>query len=1034
MRLSNLVALGSILLLTACAGLPQRGGSGGGRFEIGSNLVQEQCRAEAAQLDERLSIAGLAARQFDVYCGQWERPSGRVLRVAGSAEPPDLLATQGSWAQALDELAACQPPSPTAILADTPATALDCRLRAGGWPYSALAAQVGGDVYLADGIPSALPALERAIAVLAGQAEARSDQPSQEVQRVQQNFAGRFFGTGDLDAFQDLMRAGSYYNSIRSFAEAESAYRQAIEIHERVLGKTDASYGDPLMHLALEVSNQERFSVADELFADAAPLVAASPEPGDQARLLSYLALHAANQRRYEEALDLARQATEMRRKIAGENAALSENVNQTQFYGAAIASLSSSAPVLQTASSVAALDTAQSLSAEAAMLLKLDRAAEARVASDEALALVDASTQTPEFWRPQLLLRSAEVDMALGNPAAAEQAVRFALAQLEPLRPDTRNTALAWMQLGAVLAKQDRVDDAISAYDRGLEIFRRRGYGLRPEALETYLNLLHGRLAQDGDVAAKMFDAAQLARGAVVAQTISDATARLSSSDQAVGAIIRELQDARRRRDALLFRFNSLAARAATAEDQKTLDELRQQVQQIEARIGELEPQVQAAAPTLNLLRDKAATIEEVTRGLRGDEALLQIVVAPGQSFAFLVHGGAVKAAKVEVEERIIAAAVGKLKDAFVVRSAGGGKTIGAFDVKLAHLLYTRLLAPFEADLQGVDRLVVVPSGPLLGLPFGVLVTEPPPKVDGRDYAAVSFLAERSGLVTVPSTRAFVDLRERAGASPAARSFLGLGDFIPSGDPAPLLESRGLPETCRPSALAVANAPRLPGTARQLEAMAGALGADAGSVVLGEAFSEAQMRALPLQDYRVLVLATHGLLPGQLDCLWEPSLVVSRPADAPAGDDGLLSYDEILDLKLNADMVVLSACNTGGPLSQSVGLEGDVQVSSRELRAVSDTGEADRDRGESLAGLARAFFYAGARSLLVSNWEVSADATIALMSDTFERAGASGDFAEALRGAQLEFARDPQRSHPYYWASFVIVGDGTAGARKPAS
>lgn len=1030
MRVFTPLFAGVCLLLGACAGLPHRGGPGGGNFEAGDNLVQEACRAEAAPLDERLAAAGLTARQYDIYCGKWERPSGRVLRLDDGTTAADQLATSGPWAEALDEVAACQPPTATAILADTTATALDCRLRSGGWPYSGLAAGIDGTTYLADGIPSTLPALERAVAVLAGRAAAVSAEPSAAVQRIQDNMAGHLFGTGDLDAFQNLMRAGSYYNGIRSFAEAEAAYRQALEIHERVLGTSDPSYGDPLMHLALEVSNQERFLVADQLFAEAEPLIDASPEPADRARLISYRALHAANQRHYDEALELARQATALRRQIAGQAAGLNETGNRAQYYGAAIANLSSSAPVLQTSSSVAAIDTAQSLSAEAAMLLKLGKAEDARRTIDEAMALVDASTGSPEFWRPQLLLRSAEVDTALGDLGAAERSVRFALAQLEQLRPGTRPVALAWMQLGGILAKQERADDAIDAYDHGLAIFRDRDYGLRPEAIDGYLNLLYARLQTGADVAGKMFDAAQLARGVVVSQTISDATARLSSSDQAVGAVIRDLQDARRQRDGLLFKFNSLAARATTSEDRKALDDLRQQVQQVETRIGELEPQVQAAAPTLNMLRDKAATLAEVAPAVRGDEALLQILVAPSESFAFLVRGGAVKVVKIDVEERILSAAVTKLKDAFVVRK----KSIGAFDVKLAHLLYTRLVAPFEGELQGVNRLVVVPSGPLLGLPLGVLVAEPPPKINGPDYSAVSFLAARTGLVTAPSTRAFVDLRQKAGASPAARPFLGFGDFVPSGDPGPLLASRGLPDSCRPSALAVANAPRLHGTAPQVEAMARAVGADSGSVVLGDAFNEAQLRSLPLQDYRVLVLATHGLLPGQLDCLWEPSLVVSRPADAPAEDDGLLSYDEILDLKLNADLVVLSACNTGGPLSQSQGTEGNVEVNVRREQAADDTGEADRDRGESLAGLARAFFYAGARSLLVSNWEVSADATIALMSETFARMGGGSDVASALQAAQRELMANPRQSHPYYWASFVIVGDGTAGVHEPAS
>jgi len=128
----------------------------------------------------------------------------------------------------------------------------------------------------------------------------------------------------------------------------------------------------------------------------------------------------------------------------------------------------------------------------------------------------------------------------------------------------------------------------------------------------------------------------------------------------------------------------------------------------------------------------------------------------------------------------------------------------------------------------------------------------------------------------------------------------------------------------------------------------------------------------------------------------------------------------------------VLSACNTGGPLSQSQEPDRNVQESGRASQTAGDTGETDRARGESLAGLARAFFYAGARSLLVSNWEVSADATIKLMSASFTRMTSDHlDIASALQTAQMEFLHDPARSHPYYWASFVIVGDGTVGAAQ---
>src|SRR5262249_13779267 len=320
---------------------------------------------------------------------------------------------------------------------------------------------------------------------------------------------------------------------------------------------------------------------------------------------------------------------------------------------------------------------------------------------------------------------------------------------------------------------------------------------------------------------AAKMFDVAQLVHGAVVSQTISDATARLAASDQAVGAAIRELQDARRHRDGLLFSFNSLAARATSSGDQKVLNGMRDEIKRLETRIGELEPQVQSAAPNFNVLRDQAATFAEVGPLIRDDEALLQVLVTPAHSFVFFAHAGSIKVARADVTSGDLAADVGKLKTAFFVRA----QKIKRFDVTLAHQLYTWLVGPFESDLQGVNRLVIVPSGPLLGLPLGVLVTKPTPPVSGRDYTAVPFLPEQASLTTAPSTRAFVDLRRRAGSA-AAQPFLGMGDFKPSGDPEPLLKSRGLPESCRPSALAVANAPRLPGTADQIRAMARALAA----------------------------------------------------------------------------------------------------------------------------------------------------------------------------------------------------------------
>jgi CHAT domain-containing protein len=168
----------------------------------------------------------------------------------------------------------------------------------------------------------------------------------------------------------------------------------------------------------------------------------------------------------------------------------------------------------------------------------------------------------------------------------------------------------------------------------------------------------------------------------------------------------------------------------------------------------------------------------------------------------------------------------------------------------------------------------------------------------------------------------------------------------------------------------------------------------------------------MPLAQYRVLYFATHGLLPTALRCQSEPALVLSPPA-APAANrdaDGVLDASEVAQLRLNADLVVLSACNTATAAGQF--------------------------GGESLSGLAGAFFHAGARSVLASHWEVPSAQTVQLMTGLFERLGPNlnGGIAEALRQSQLALIAKPETAHPFFWAAFTLIGDGgAAGARRSA-
>jgi CHAT domain-containing protein len=168
---------------------------------------------------------------------------------------------------------------------------------------------------------------------------------------------------------------------------------------------------------------------------------------------------------------------------------------------------------------------------------------------------------------------------------------------------------------------------------------------------------------------------------------------------------------------------------------------------------------------------------------------------------------------------------------------------------------------------------------------------------------------------------------------------------------------------------------------------------------------SETTVKRVPLADYRVVYFATHGLVAGDVEGLAEPSLALTLPAKPSADDDGLLTASEVAQLKLNADWVVLSACNT---------IAGDTPGA------------------EALSGLARAFFYAGARALLVSHWAVDSSAATKLTTATFDIVKSNPKLgrAEGLRRAMLAYmndAFDPRHAYPAFWAPFVVVGEGAA-------
>jgi CHAT domain-containing protein len=334
-------------------------------------------------------------------------------------------------------------------------------------------------------------------------------------------------------------------------------------------------------------------------------------------------------------------------------------------------------------------------------------------------------------------------------------------------------------------------------------------------------------------------------------------------------------------------------------------------------------------------------------------------------------------------------------------------------FNRTVAYQLYRQLLEPIEGIITQKKRLSFVFDGAITSLPPHVLITRDP---SNKDLGSLDWLIRKYAVTVLPSIASLKVLRGQQFTVAAPKPMIGFGDPVfdrtvqITGRQKAAALSRSLTSFYRGAiadTTALAKAlPPLPETAEELREVAKELGAKPEDIKLGEAATVTEVKHERLSDYRVVYFATHALVAGEIEkfvrAKAEPALVLSIPTTPSEEDNGLLTASEVAMLKLNADFVVLSACNTAA---------------------------GDKPGAEALSGLARAFFYAGAKSLVVSHWEVDSEATVALMDGLFEalKANPRLSHAEALRMSMLRMIANsskPEWARPEFWAPFVVVGE----------
>ncbi len=653
----------------------------------------------------------------------------------------------------------------------------------------------------------------------------------------------------------------------------------------------------------------------------------------------------------------------------------------------------------------------------------------------------------------------------------------------MDMLGPDTPGLVSSLFQTSALFLHSKDLPNAAALLNRAAKIAiasLKRGGRSEPAsekdpgstAVFTQLVKVGHRLAtvepaSESKLRGSLFVMAQWAQHSAAAGALAQMAAR-PQSDPALAKLARERQDLaneRREMDARLFAAVSLSAEARRQQEGKDR-EMRQRVAVIGKRIEEIDAALLKRFPKYaELVNPTPLSVAKVQRLLKPAEALVLILDTPsksgelGETIAWVVTHKKVRWARINLGGAAMAEAVFALRcglDAAAWRDDGAAaceKAVKAkneypdkplpYDLERAYKLYQGLFGPF-ADLIKGKRLLIAASGSLTSLPLQALVTEKPAEAlpGWEGYHGVKWLGREHAVSVLPSVPSLSVLRQEAKAEGAPEPFVGYGD--PALDGNPKCSEAQPPKTCPGEGAPEGSAPAkrgwaarslgayfrgglgdvsmlrqlcpLPEAAVELGCVAKSLHARVGRVLTGSAATETAVKHAHLDRYRVLHFATHGLLAGQTASLnggvAEPALVLTPPQKATGEDDGLLTASEITQLKLNADWIVLSACNT---------------ASGEETGA------------EALSGLARAFFYAGAKSLLVSHWEVDSYAATMLTTTAFKELSVRPDIgpAKALQRSQAALVDDAERpwnAHPSFWAPFVLVGEGTRGGARAAS
>lgn len=968
------------------------------------------CSAQSLTVDKALT--GMFDAGYSITCRDAALPVGKLYKIKAAAGAEARIAADRA------ERATCQPARRTTLAGVGAVDVIECKLTDAAVLYRGYELRRGQLIYAAQGLAGYDSALVLGLRSLI------ADQP------VNGEISIATTGLGDPAAFARVQagtlapdkaleeayrrnNAGSYAEAAEFFAAASSGS-----------GDAPQSRAEALVNEALQKSNLGRVAEADALFSRAAEIV--GKDPIVARRLRNYRAIHLLNQGNPKGALaELDKPLPEG--VVAIQNSAVSK---------------------LEIDSGLA-----QRLNADARMGQQLSSQSD-ELLPDEKAAILDGQA---------LQLRGTALRLS-GNRIGARDALRHADGELLAVRGG-KVASILWMRaqifgdLGAIAEDSGSQAEAQRLYGQAVELLetnypgsavllnakaRLAGYlarhGQRTVAEAMFSDIVHSQpdtsnlppsfanvlrpyvdllLKRSDDLKAQeeIFAATQLMLRPGLAQTQAVLARELTGGTDEASRLFRQSVTLTRQVERArieLARLQDLAkpspqemvrARVLRA----TLDSSRKEQVTTQAAL--------AGFPRFRAVSSETIALADLQKILKPGEAYYRMTVAGDNVYAMLVTPSAARAAKLDVTPKQLVDQVAALRDS--ISTVENGKRVTyPFDVALSHQLYDELFGPFASSIVPVTHLVFEPDGALLRLPPNLLVMDQA-SVDAYqrraktgddgayDFRGIAWLGRDRDISTAVSPRSFAQLRV-ARPSAGRKSYLGLGENLPPATSAMGLVPAAADRDCILPLSSWAN----PISGRELETAGSIIrkiDPNGVEILTRDQFTDTGLAArTDLDQYRILHFATHGVVTARAaKCAAQPALLTSFGGN---GSDGLLTFKDIFDLRLDADLVILSACDTAGKASAAatqqagLGTGGDV----------------------ALDGLVRAFVGAGARLVVASHWPVPDDynATQRLITGLFS-APPGTPTVTALRMSQRALMDDVNTSHPFYWSAFAAVGDG---------